>query len=247
MSNMHGKRSHHFAARLALIAAAVLVMLHTSASAADNAADNATLLAKLHAPETAVVAPWSGATDRTLIMWTAKATPDPKQPDFGVEMVDFHLRVAQTSTGRVLQRQDQRRVFTSDAIHFDGVKFDMTDFVLARNRPAFAVRIDYSHQGCDSMAQSDLRLYQVVRGRLRQVYAQAAFDESQGTCDCSGAAESENKLRVATSTTNGQADLLRDWREIAHNEGMVGEECVDHPVQKTGSVPLHFDGGTYRE
>ena len=243
MRDTQSTRPSHLAAILNVIVAMALAMPGTRAIAADNAS----LLAALHAPDDVVVAPWTGAADRTLVMWAVKAKDDPKRPDFGAELYDFHLRVAQTSTGRVLQRQDQRHVFTSDANHFDGVTFDMADLALADRRPAFAVRVNYSHQGCDSMAQSDLRLYQVVQGRLRQVFNQSEFDKSQGTCDCSGAEESEGNLHVAPGSTNGQADLLRGWHEIVHNERMVGEECVDHPAQQSGNVRLRFNGEMYRE
>ena len=201
------------------------------------------LLEAVHAPQDAIVKAWPGVEGRTLVAWTqAQGDLD----NAAGEPVDLGLTVlvADTATGRVLQRYHDDAAYTSDAIAFQGISLDTADYALRPGVRAFGVRSSGVHEGCGSLEQTDLRLFEVRGDQLVPVLALPMSTHS-AMCDCGGSSDMERTIEIGRGMHAGHADLLLHERRAEVDEGPSGGPCPTRRRRSARTVVLRFYGESY--
>ncbi len=204
-------------------------------------------------PDDAIVKPWTGVPDRSLVAWVdyqsttsdqtaGGATPSgPTVPD----VVDLTVLVVQTSTGRALQRVEHKKVFDSLALQFDHVDFDTADYALEPGRRAFGVRVFGRHLGYEAEDTTTLLLFEPDGAALRQVL-RLEVQSHLATRDCGPGHDVARTVAVAPTATQGHADLVvRERREDVADGSAHPADCHPHPRRSARTVTLRFDGRRY--
>jgi hypothetical protein len=116
---------------------------------------------------------------------------------------------------------------------------------------AFGVRIVYQSSVRESPFQSErLSLYVPEGPKLRKVLDELELERQSGDWDtnCSGTFRTvRSTLAVASTSTNGYADLALRQTGSNSRSALVGDECVTRERPATfRTTALHYDGARYR-
>ena len=195
-------------------------------------------------PEEALFKAWPGVADRTLVAWTdddGAAPADSQAPD----VVDLTVLVVQTSTGRVLQRFHEDKVFNSAAVQFDHIDLDTADYTLAPGRRAFGVRVFGRHLGFVAEDTTTLLLLEPEGAALRKVLTLQTLSHL-ATRDCGEGRDLTRTIAIATTATQGHADLVVHERRADTPDGSAHpSDCHPKVRRSERTTTLRFDGTAY--
>jgi len=163
---------------------------------------------------------------------------------------DLDVLVVATDTGAVLSRLLIEKAYTSDAWRLSSINIDTARYLLAPGIRAFGVRVDHSSSSRVSPAgESVLSLFVEHGAKLQRVLADFPVASSNGDWDgnCAGQfSEVERRIGLATSRSNGLADLVVTTTTSRRWTKMNKDECVDGKTHKSlQRALLRFDGKNY--
>ena len=204
-------------------------------------------------PEDAVVKPWPGVPDRTLVAWVDYESTTSDKVDGGAtpsgpavpDVVDLTVLVVQASTGRALQRVEQKKVFDPLALQFDHVDFDTANYMLQPGRRAFGVRVFGRHLGFVAEDDTTLLLFEPDGASLREVL-RLQVASHLATRDCGAGHDIARTVAIAPTTTQGHADLVvRERREATPDGSRQRADCHLRVERDARTFTLRFDGLRY--
>jgi hypothetical protein len=177
------------------------------------------------------------------------AVPKMREVDPDGHEGDLDLLVLDQVATRVRARLTLPHVMADDAVALEEVAFDMAPYRLGP--PSFGVRFHrVGSSRANPFEQTDLKLFTVAEGKLRQVLPGLLTLDTRGENDgsCAGTTDSTNvTVASGTGTHNGLRDLILSiHRGHEVDVGDSAETCKIHSdVRAAARVTLAFDGTRY--
>ena len=203
----------------------------------------------------AVCEPWRGYLGRFIVILPMSVPPALSEP--GLTEFDVDVLVVQqadngnTERARIVSRVTEPAGLSEDTTRIASIKIDTARYALAADARAFGVRIVYQSSVRESPFQSErLSLYVPEGPKLRKVLDELELERQSGDWDtnCSGTFRTvRSTLAVASTSTNGYADLALRQTGSNSRSALVGDECVTRERPATfRTTALHYDGARYR-
>lgn len=207
-------------------------------------------LGYLNDPPMHACKPIPNAPGTTIIAFAALTLESGTETDSDMGEYDLDVLIVATDTGAVLSRLLVEKAYTSDAWQLSSINIDTARYLLAPGIRAFGVRVDHSGSSRVSPAGESVLSLFVERGaKLQRVLADLPVASSNGDWDgnCAGQfSDVERRIGLASSRSNGLADLVVTTLTSRRWTRMKKDECVDDKTHKSlQRALLRFDGKNY--
>ena len=205
-------------------------------------ASDEVLRTQLKLPYDAVIKPWPGVADRTLVAYAAYR--DKTESDGENEndtKVDLTVLVLKSSTGDVVQRT-KLNVGDDDDVSgtgsLPGISLDTANYALRPGNRAFGVRVRFGYaHSCSETEHEDLHLFDILGKNIKQVTTINTYlKEGVHACGTPDGEETETKttIQIADTSTQGYADLL------LHEAIVVVDDNEDGVASKRSSKKMEL-------
>ena len=189
---------------------------------------------------------WPNDASRTIVIYATQASANGDADRYPQQDENFILDiyVLDSVTRKILQHAVDS--ISSDAIEFQGMNIDKTDYGALLGVQAFGINTSHGHRGCAGYESNSMRLYAVRGKTMHVVLPEIAIRSSRGMCqtECeSGTTQRDLEFSSRKGKSYPDVIIREKKTETGENPDAQKKACETSVLRHT--YTLRFNGTQY--